>query len=146
VTYLRGAGYQGFHAGWHATLRTTTVGYGGAAVGLRHALYCWGATQALWIPPIQTRILPYPQKVKLYPVNSVLIFPVCLSLRTSVRSTNVRPLYKRPTDIRPTSYLILGRNAPSGLSRADDKCTTRLPACRMRQPFLASLSLHSHYI
>jgi hypothetical protein len=47
VTYLRGAGYQGFHAGWHAMLRTTTVGYGGAAVGLRHALYRWGATQAL---------------------------------------------------------------------------------------------------
>jgi hypothetical protein len=65
VTYLRGAGYQGFHAGWHATLRTTTVGYGGAAVGLRHAVYRWGATQALYIPPIQTRILPYPQKVKL---------------------------------------------------------------------------------
>jgi hypothetical protein len=73
VTYLRGAGYQGFHAGWHATLRTTTFGYGGAAVGLRHALYRWVATQALWIPPIQTRVLPYPQKVKLYPVNSVLI-------------------------------------------------------------------------
>jgi hypothetical protein len=47
------------------------VGYGGAAVGLRHALYRWGATQALYIPPIQTRILPYQQKVKLYPVNSV---------------------------------------------------------------------------
>jgi hypothetical protein len=44
---LRGAGYQGFRAGWHATLRTTTVGYVGAAVGLRHALEhpeffrCW---------------------------------------------------------------------------------------------------------
>jgi hypothetical protein len=47
VTYLRGAGYQGFHAGWHDTLRTATVGYGGAAVGLRHAVYRWGATQAL---------------------------------------------------------------------------------------------------
>jgi hypothetical protein len=47
VTYLRGAGYQGFHAGWHATLRTTTVGYGGAAVGLQHAVYRWRATQAL---------------------------------------------------------------------------------------------------
>jgi hypothetical protein len=72
VAYLRGAGYQGFHAGWHTTLRTTTVGYGGAVVGLRHALYRWGATQALWIPPIQKRILPYPRKVKLYPVNSLL--------------------------------------------------------------------------
>jgi hypothetical protein len=26
VTYLRGAGYQEFRAGWHVTLRTTTVG------------------------------------------------------------------------------------------------------------------------
>jgi hypothetical protein len=52
-------------------LRTTRVGYGGAAVGLQHAVYRWGATQAHWIPPIQTRILPYPRKVKLYPVNSV---------------------------------------------------------------------------
>jgi hypothetical protein len=52
-------------------LRMTTVGYGGAVVGLPHAVYRWGATQALWIPPIQTRILPYPREVKLYPVNSV---------------------------------------------------------------------------
>jgi hypothetical protein len=33
VTYLRGAGYQGFHAGWHVTLCTTTVGYGGLRWG-----------------------------------------------------------------------------------------------------------------
>jgi hypothetical protein len=26
VTYLKGVGYQGFRAGWHATLHTTTVG------------------------------------------------------------------------------------------------------------------------
>jgi hypothetical protein len=44
----------------------TMVGYGGAAAGLRHAVYRWGATQALWIPPMQTRILPYPQKVNTY--------------------------------------------------------------------------------
>jgi hypothetical protein len=85
VTYLRGAGYQGFHAGWHATLRTTTVGYGGAAVGLRHAVYRWGATQALWIPPIQTRILPYARKVKLYPVNSVEFLLYCYLGGTSRR-------------------------------------------------------------
>jgi hypothetical protein len=49
VTYLRGAGYQDtMLAGMqrYAQLRWATVGYGGAAVGLRHALYSWGAAQA----------------------------------------------------------------------------------------------------
>jgi hypothetical protein len=59
-------------AGTRRYARLRWAMHGGAAVGLRHAVYRWGATQALWIPPIQTRILPYPRKVKIPRQLSVL--------------------------------------------------------------------------
>ena len=94
MTYLKGAGYQGFRAGWHATLRTTTVGLRG---GVRHGLYRCEAPQARSIPPIQPRTPTYPQKVKLYPVNSVLLLQP--SQLTESELPIVRRSHRHKTDI-----------------------------------------------
>jgi hypothetical protein len=62
VPHLKGAGYQGFRAGWHATLCVNSV-------GLRSGCdMVWGARQACSLPSIHP-IQPYPRKVKLYPVT-----------------------------------------------------------------------------
>jgi hypothetical protein len=46
-------------------------------------------------------------------MQSMLIFPICLSLQTSVCSLNVQPLSEHPSDIQPTSYQILQMCPPA---------------------------------